>query len=303
MRTRWRLTGTVVALVLGLSGCPKSQSSDHVLRVGFVPSENMQDVLKNAAPIVDKLHQALGMDVQPFVATDYAGVVEALRGDKLDIAFLNPAAYVMARDEAHIRVLLKSTRRGGDAFYAAIFTRTDSGINTLADLKNRTFAFGDPISTSGHIFPVKMFKAIGIDPARDFQHVVYAGGHDATVLAVFNHKADAGATFSNDTKGNDGAWDLYLKTPAERQQIKVIAYSEPIPNDNLVVNQKLDAKTVERIKTIFMGLSKTPDGRKWLDKMYSIEGFVPATDSDYDSVRAAFKIAGINLKQAVTQKP
>lgn len=294
------IVGTALSLLLGLASC-SDDTKPKALRVGFVPSENMQEVLKNAQPIVDRLHKELGMDVQPFVATDYAGVVEALRGKKLDIAFLNPAAYVMAKDEANVKVLLKSVRRGGGAFYAAIITRTDSGINTLQDLKDHSFAFGDPISTSGHIFPKKMFKAAGLDPARDFKNVVFAGGHDATVLAVFNKKADAGATYSNNTKGDDGSWMQYLKTPYEQSQIKVIAYSEPIPNDNLVASQFLDEETTSKITKVFTALGSTPEGRKWLNDIYRIEGFEPATDADYASVREAFKDAGISLKKASTR--
>ena len=302
MRKRYLTVGAALGMVLILAAC-SSSSKPKALRVGFVPSENMQEVLKNAQPIVDKLHQALGVDVQPFVATDYAGVVEALRGKKLDIAFLNPAAYVLAKEEAHVNVLLKSVRRGGDAFYGAIITRTDSGINSLQDLKDHTFAFGDPISTSGHIFPKSMFKAAGIDPGRDFKNVVFAGGHDATVLAVFNRKADAGATYSNNKLGNDGAWTLYLKTQAERDQIKVVAYTDPIPNDNLVASPDLDKETVDKITAVFMDLGKTPEGKKWLDNLYRIEGFVPATDSDYASVRGAFADAGIAITKAVAKKP
>ncbi|MBC7543388.1 MAG: phosphate/phosphite/phosphonate ABC transporter substrate-binding protein [Candidatus Sericytochromatia bacterium] len=302
MSKRFRILGVSLSLLLSLTACSGSEKNK-ALRVGFVPSENMQEVLKNAQPIVDKLHDALGVEVRPFVATDYAGVVEALRGNKLDIAFLNPAAYVLAKEEAHVKVLLKSVRRGGDAFYGAIITRTDSGINSLQDLKNHTFAFGDPISTSGHIFPKKMFKAAGIDPARDFKNVIFAGGHDATVLAVYNHKADAGATYANSTKGDDGAWTLYLKTAAEQAQIKVIAYTEPIPNDNLVASSQLDKVTTDKITKVFMDLSQSPEGRKWLNAIYRIEGFVPATDADYASVRDAFQDAGIPIQKAVTQKP
>lgn len=267
------------------------------LRVGFVPSENMSEVLKKAQPIVDLMQRKLKTPVQPFVATDYSGVVEALRSGKLDVAFLNPAAFVMAREEADVRVILKSVRHGSPYFYAAIITRSDSGITKLTDLKNRSFVFGDPLSTSGYIFPKKMFKAVGIDPARDFKQVTHAGGHDATVLAVINKKADAGATFSNNTQGTDGAWTLYLKTPEERKQIRVVAYSEPIPADNLCVSGRLAPQRVQQIEKIFLELSQTADGKRWLSDLYKIDGFEKATDADYKVVRDAFQEAGIGLKK------
>src|SRR5215210_1733593 len=169
---------------LWIAGCGDSRPAAKVLRVGFVQSEDAQQVMQNAQPLVEILRKELGMEVQPFVATDYTGVVEALQANKLDIAFLAPASYVLAKNEANVRVILKSERKGIASYYAAIITRTDSGIRKLEDLRGKTFAFGDSLSTTGNVFPRKMFKEKGIDPVRDFKQILFSGGHDATVLAV-----------------------------------------------------------------------------------------------------------------------
>src|SRR4030095_96305 len=192
-------------LCLWLIACGDSGKPTKVLRVGFAPFEDAQRVMQNAQPIVEILRRKLGMEVQAFVATDYTGVVEALRVNKLDIAFLTPASYVLAKNEANVKVVLKSERKGSPFYYAAIITRADSGIKRLEDLRGKTFAFGDALSTTGNIFPRKMFKEHGIDPVRDFKKVLYSGGHDATVLAVLNGKVDAGATYANSPDGNDTA--------------------------------------------------------------------------------------------------
>ena len=131
--------------LLALAGCSGGSGSAKVLRIGFVPSENAQQVIQNAQPLIDLLQKELGMEVQPFVATDYTGVVEALRSNKLDLAFLTPASYVMAKNEANVRVALKSERQGSPFYYAAIITRADSGIRTIEDLRGKSFAFGDPL--------------------------------------------------------------------------------------------------------------------------------------------------------------
>jgi phosphonate transport system substrate-binding protein len=297
MTRRW----IFLLVILTMLGCGRG-GSGRVLRVGFVPSENMQQVAQNAQPIVDILRKELGMDVEPFVAVDYTGVIEALRAKKLDIAFLTPASYVLAKNEADVQVVLKSHRRGYASYYAAIITRTDSGINTLKDLRNKTFAFGDPLSTTGNIIPRKMFLEAGIDPAKDFKNVLYSGGHDATVLAVLNRKVDAGATFANFTDGKDAAWIQYLKNPEEQKKIRAIAYSEPIPADNLVLRADLDPALGRKIQDVFLALGRDPAGQKMLRDLYQIDGFVPATDQDYESIRQAFKIAGINIKEALKKK-
>ena len=292
----------ILWLFLGFLACGQPEGQHQLLRVGFVPAEDAQQVVQNAQPLVDMLQKELRIEIQPFVATDYTGVVEALRSNKLDIAFLTPASYVLAKSEANVRVALKSEREGSAYYYAAIITRADSGIKTLSDLRGKTFAFGDPLSTSAHIFPLKMFKENGIDPVRDFKKIIYSGGHDATVLAVFNGKVDAGATYANSPDSRDTAWMRYLKKPEEVKKIRAIAFSEPIPADNLVINGNLDSRMAEKIEQIFLTLSRDPKGNKMLRDLYQIDGFVPATDKDYDSVRQAFAIAGINLKEALRKK-
>ena len=242
------------------------------------------------------------MEVRPFVATDYTGVVEALRVNKLDVAFLAPASYVLAKNEANIKVILKSERKGIPFYYAAIITRADSGIKSLDDLRGKTFAFGDSLSTTGNVIPRKMLKDRGIDPIRDFKQVWYSGGHDATVLAVLHGKVDAGATYANSPDNEDTAWMRYLKNPEDAGKIRAIAFSEPIPADNLVVSASLDGAIVKKIESTFIDLSRDPAGKKMLRELYQIDGFVPATDKDYDSVRQAFADAGIQIKETLQKK-
>ena len=288
-----------LCLVTLISSCGHRDVAAKALRVGFVPAEDAQQVMQNAQPLVEILHKELAMEIQPFVANDYTGIVEALRVNKLDIAFLAPASYVLAKNEANIRVILKSERKGIPFYYAAIITRADSGIRTLDDLRGKTFAFGDSLSTTGHVFPRKMLRERGIDPVRDFKHVLYSGGHDATVLAVLKGKVDAGATYANSPDSKDTAWMRYLKNPADVNRIRAIAFSEPIPADNLVVSARLDANLVKKIEQIFIELSRDPKGRQMLRDLYQIDGFVPASDKDYDSVREAFTAAGMQIKESL----
>ncbi len=299
--TFWFLV-SLCLLGLCMSACGESRPVVKTLRVGFVPAEDAQQVMQNAQPIVEILRKQLGMEIQPFVATDYTGVVEALRVNKLDIAFLTPASYVLAKTEANVRVLLKSERKGVPYYYAAIITRADSGINALEDFRGKTFAFGDSLSTTGNVFPRKMFKERGIDPVRDFKQVLFSGGHDATVLAVLNGKVDGGATYANSPYSKDTAWMRYLKNAEDVKKIRAIAFSDPIPADNLVLGANVGDALAKKIETTFIDLSRDPSGKRMLRELYQIDGFVPATDQDYDSVRRAFADAGIPLKDALQKK-
>ncbi len=291
----------VSALMFSLGGCSNTdEDKNKVINVGFVPSENIEEVTKNAQPLVEILSKALGKEVKPFIATDYTGIVEAFRAKKLDIAFLTPAAYVMANNEAGVKVALKAERGGKSVFYSAIITRKDSGINKIEDFKDKTFSFGDVLSTSGHIFPKKIFLDHKIDPKVAFKNVVYSGGHDATVLAVLNKKVDGGATFCNDDKGEDGAWNQFLKKE-EADQIKAIAFSDPIPADNICISKDLPNDLSSKFVKAFVDLGKDPAGKKLIQKLYRIDGFVPATDKDYEPVREAFKVAGIDIQSELSK--
>jgi phosphonate transport system substrate-binding protein len=301
---KWFLHWLVFMLPVVAIACGgDSGKATKILRVGFVPAEDAQQVMQNAQPIVEILRKRLAMEVQPFVATDYTGVVEALRVNKLDIAFLTPASYVLAKNEANVRVVLKSERKGIPFYYAAIIVRADSGIENLEDLRGKSFAFGDALSTTGNVIPRQMFKARGIDPVRDFRQILYSGGHDATVLAVLNGKVDAGATYANSPDGKDTAWMRYLKNSEEVKKIRAIAFSEPIPADNLVISANLDEKLAKEIEATFIELSRDPAGKRMLRELYQIDGFVPATDKDYDSVRRAFADTGIQIKEALQERP
>ncbi len=299
MFLKMKVLPLVVMLALGLVGC-NSGNEERPITVGFVPSENMEEVTKNAQPLVEMLTKSIGKEVKPFIATDYTGIVESFRAGKLDIAFLTPAAYVMANNEAGVKVILKAVRNGKAVFYSAIITRKDSGINKLEDFKDKSFSFGDALSTSGHIFPKKLFLDKGIDPKVAFKNVIYSGGHDATVLAVFNKKVDGGATFSNDTGGNNGAWTQFLK-PEEAEQIKAIAFSDPMPSDNVCISKDIDPKIAEKLEKSFLEMSNDKEGKKLFQNLYRIDGFITATDQDYEPVRKAFKVAGIDLQKALAK--
>ena len=94
----------------------------------------------------------------------------------------------------------------------------------------------------------------------------------------------------------------YLKNPEDIKKIHAIAFSEPIPADNLVINGNLDERLAKKIENVFIELSRDPQGKKMLRELYQIDGFVSATDQDYDSVRQAFVDAGIPLKEALQKK-
>ncbi len=300
------LIASLLLLPMCLTACPAGQSDStgsspekQPLRLGFIPSENMEEIQRNSQPLIDRLSKKIGREVQPFIATDYTGIVEAFRSGRLDAAFLTPASYVMANSEAGVKVILKARRGQKPYYHSIIFTRQDTGIQNLAQLKGKTFVFGDTLSTAGYIYPLRMLKAAGLNPASDFENMIFSGGHDATVLAVFNKKVTAGATYANDASGDDAAWKHLLK-PDEARQLKVLAVSDPIPSDNICISKDLSPELAAQVQQFFVGLSQEAAGQKLIQELYRIDSFVPATDQDYAGIRKAFAEAGIEIKKEMS---
>lgn len=294
-----------LTVVLSLAACsPASESGGgdkEVLRLGLVPFESGEELLKDMQPLIDVIEKGMQMEVNPMVATDYTGVVEAFKNHQLDAAFLSPASYVLAEQEAHVKIILKSMRAGSGTYYGAIIVNNDSPIKSVADLKGKSFAFGDPISTSGHIFARKLMLDAKVNPETDLEKYIYAGSHDATILAVLNHKVDAGATYADDNQGKSNAWRRFLE-PKDYDKIRVLKYTEPIPSDTIVVSQDLPQDKAQRLQSTILDYSQSAEGKALIKKLYKFDGYALASDDDYKSVRAGFAAAGLDLKEKLKEK-
>ena len=180
-----------------------------------------------------------------------------------------------------------------------IITRKDSGINSMKDLKGKRFAFVDPLSTSGTIYPQLAMMAAGIDPKKDLGQTIFAGGHDKVVLAVYQKQVDAGAIYGG--VGSDARQRVQATIPDVMTQTKVIGHTDQIPNDNVSVRRELPAEMKSKLKAALQKIAGTDEGRRILDAN-DIDGLQPVKDSDYDSIRKATEALDINLEQAVQPK-
>lgn len=269
--------------------------------IGLNPSERAENVQKNADILAQMISQRAGMPVKIFVAHDYSGLVEALRGRTIDFAFFAPLTYVFAEKIADARVLLKAERRGRPYYYGCIIVHADSGYRTLADLKGKEIAWVDPTSTSGHIYPKAALKAIGINPDTYFGKQTFAGGHDKVVLSVINGTITAGATYSNDTIGESGSW-TQLGDGAYNGKVRPIFFSPPIPGDNMATSQfMLDTypQIVQKVTAAVQSLTADSAGKVLMQQMYHVDAMIPATSADYDPVRRAAELMNLDISGKV----
>ena len=261
-------------------------SAENPLRMMFVPSGDAQMILKGGEEIGQLLHKTTGLYFKSSVATSYAAVIEAMGAGKVDIGWLATFSYVLAHDKYGVELLLVVQRFGSPFYRGQIMVRADSGIQDLSGLKDKRFAFVDPASTSGHLYPKTLLLSQGVEPKR--LKSVFAGSHNAVVLSIYKGEVDGGAAY-------DGSRSAVAKTyPDVFDKVKVIAYTKEIPNDTVSVRKKLPEGLKVKIREGLKKISHTPKGSKVLKKLYGISGF---TDLDglFDPVREAGRLLNLNL--------
>jgi len=308
MSQRATVLALAAVLALGIltpapAGPPPAQTK---LVMAFVPSGEAQAILENGNRISHLLAEATGYAIESFVATSYAGVIEAMGAGRADVGWLSTFAYVIAHQKYGVEVRLVTVRFGLPFYNAEIITQADSGIASLADLKGKRFAFVDPASTSGYLFPLAGLKKAGYDPEKFFGQTVFAGSHNNVVLAVYQGRVDAGSVY-DDARGT-----VQKNYPDVMQKLRVIWKSDPIPNDTVSFRRNLPAGVADRVTSALLHFSEDPDGLAALKALYEIEALadyhllvtkyhvrVASLDAFYNPVRDVARYAGVNLEELI----
>ncbi len=265
-------------------------TSKNPIRMMFVPSGDAQVIVKGGEGLAELLHEETGLYFKTSVATSYAAVIEAMGAGKVDIGWLATFSYVLAKDKYDVELLLIVQRFGSPFYRGQIMVRADSEINSLSDLKGKSFAFVDPVSTSGHLYPKTLFLKKGLDPKTFFGKSVFAGSHNAVVLSIYKGEVDGGAAY-------DGSRAAVANTfPDVFEKIKVLAYTKEIPNDTVSVRKDLPDQLKIRLRKGLKKISHSAKGSKILKRLYGISGLVDL-DGLFDPVREAGRMLDLNLEK------
>ena len=256
------------------------------LIMAFTPSRDPTALQEAADAFVAAVARLSGVPLRAQVASDYAGVIEALRSRRVDLAFVHPVGYVLARREAGCEILVRDVWEGRTAYKATFYVRESSGIKRIEDLRGRTVAFVDPASSSGYIYPMVLLMKRGLvrnrDPKTFFKEALFAGTHDAALQAVLHGRVDAATTF-------DRAPHIHLKDPALVAQLVAVGETPEIPEAGICARPGLPATALQALKKALLGM-KRPEYAAQLKGIYDIDGFVEARDADYDPVRDALTL-------------
>jgi len=266
-------------------------SFERPIVLAAVPFSDAGKLSAGVTAIAAAMERSTGLKWKVAVPTSYAATIEALCAGQVDIAFLAPLAYALAADKACADVMLAS-KFGNDVTYKGqILVRTDSGITGVLGLKGKKFAFVDPLSASGTLYPSLLVKQKGgEEPRTFFKETVFAGGHDKAILALYNGSVDGAASYID-------ARDLLEATfPDIKQKTKVIDTTPDIPNDNVSASRRLPAEVKQQIADALFAFSITDAGKKQLKATFGIDGYQPVGNDFYESVREAVRLSGADLE-------
>ncbi len=276
-----------LALSLGLM-VPTAEAADAgPLKFGvglFQPSREKNDATYR--PLAQYLSRKLNREVRLNTVDSWEGLAKSLATGETDLALMGPWGYVLANNEAGAQVVATILYDGKPEYFAITITNPRSGIHSLADLKGRSFAFGDKGSTSGYLIPLHHLMKQGIDPEKYFGKVLYTR-HQAIEISVTRGELDAGADYNRNRNA------MIEQGLIRAEDSKIIWTSDPLPNDAFAVSEQLagNAAFVDRLRAALAGVAdelKASPGL--LPPHYG--GFVRSDNTFYRPIRDAALATG-----------
>ncbi len=257
----------------------QAQSSKETLKLAIIPHRSNLGNEQAYSMLVETLEKETGIAFQWVGSKTYGEVIRKIGIKQADIAYVGPFGYVEAQDNFGVKLIARTYgKKRKEFYYSMIITRKDSGLNTLQDLKGKSFVFNDPKSTSGFLFPMVALKKAGIK-MEDFSEVKYVTRHANSLLAVYNNHSDGGAISST-------AKD---KVNIDFSKIKILWKSKPIYRGSWIARKNLPDEQFYKIQNALLRISIYKDAEK-IFKDLGTKGFIKGLNSDYDNIREVRKL-------------
>lgn len=257
------------------------------LSIGFISTESSSNLKTAWQPLIDDLSKTLGVPVKPFFASDYAGIIEGMRFNKVQIAWFGNKSAMEAVDRANGEVFASVIDKDGNpGYWSLLIVSKDSDLKSVDDVikrgKELSYGAGDPNSTSGTLVPGHyLWAANKVDPKTLFK-AVRIGNHEANLLSVLNKQVDVAV---NNTE-NLGRYRVNTgKDPYE--QVRVLWKSPLIPADPMVYRKDLPADLKKKIQTFFVNYGKGADAAREKQVLATLtyQGFRPSSDAQLVPIR------------------
>jgi phosphonate transport system substrate-binding protein len=286
----------LLATACGPAPAAAPGSPNNPIKMSIVPFLETQRLVKGMQTLSAELEKETGLKYTGDVPTSYAAVVEALCAERVDIGWVSPLAYILANRKCGADMQLISINTAGVTTYRGmIIAGADSPANDLEDLKGKSFAWVDPGSTSGYLFPRALFEEKGLPIEGTLGQQIFAGGHDKVVIAVLNHQVEAGAIFKDQRERMKSTY------PNVMDATKVLAETPDIPNDGVAYRKGLPKDVVDKTNRALLAISARPDGKQLFTDAIGTAGVATTDDQTYDVVRRAAAALKLDLEQELSQ--
>ena len=266
---------TLAALAIGLSF---TAAMAQEISFGIISTEATQNLKADWQPLLDDMEKQTGLKVKAFFAPDYAGIIEGMRFNKVQIAWMGNKSAMEAVDRSNAEVFAQMVNIDGtQGYYSHLIVHKDSPLNNLNDVfsnaKNLSFGNGDPNSTSGFLVPgFYVFAQNKVDPKTAFK-----------ITRSANHESKQVDVATNNSENLD---KIKERQPAKFNDIKIIWTSPLIPSDPLVMSKNLPEATKTKIKTFFYNYAKTnPREKEIVMKISKLAGFKVSTNDQLKPIR------------------
>ena len=270
---------------LALTAATAASANDiKELNFGIIATEKASAMKQMWEPFLEDMSKSVGIKVNGFYATDYAGVIEAQRFNKIQLAWYGNKAAIDAVDRSQGEVFAQFVDLDGTpGYYSYLITHKDAPIKTLDQVlkngKEYTFGIGDPSSTSGTLVPTYyVFSLNKLDPKTHFK-VMRSSNHEGNFLAVLNKQVDVATSNSEMTE------KIKEKTPEKLEQIRILWTSPLIPRDPLVWRKDLPSDVKKKIQDFVTSYGKNEREKEILKNMYRLAGFKASTDAQLIPIR------------------
>ncbi|MBV1812213.1 phosphonate ABC transporter substrate-binding protein [Pseudomonas viridiflava] len=277
--------GRVLASAALLATCAMgtAQAEEKVINFGIMSTESSQNLKTIWQPFLDDMSKKTGLKVNATFASDYAGLIQGMRFNKVDVAWLGNKAAMEAVDRSNGEIFAQTSAANGAAgYWSLLIVRKDSPINSVEDMlknaKTLTFGNGDPNSTSGYLVPgYYVFAKNHVDASTAFKRTLNSS-HEVNALSVAKGQLDV-ATF------NTESWDrLAVTQPDKVEQLKVIWKSPLIPADPMVWSKALSDENKAKIREFFASYGDT-DEEKTVLKNMQLGKFLKSNDDQLLPIR------------------
>ena len=270
-----------LALGVGLTAGASAQE----INFGIISTEATENLKADWQPLLDDMAKQTGLTIKAFFAPDYAGIIEGMRFNKVQVAWLGNKSAMEAVDRANGEVFAQMVNADGtQGYYSHLIVHKDSPLASLDDVlkagKSLSFGNGDPNSTSGFLVPgYYAFAQNKIDAKTHFK-VVRSANHETNALAVANKQVDVA------TNNSENLDKIKERQPEKFKDIKIVWTSPLIPLDPLVLNKQMPDATKTKIKDFFYNYAKTDAREKEIVmKISKLAGFKPSTNAQLTPIR------------------